>query len=80
MTAAVECSVCEAEHLIQAGLLALKEGMAVIAIAHRLSAIMHLDRIVVSGRTGVRWSRAPTGPCLAKMSGTRGFGSIKLVE
>lgn len=37
----------EAEHLIQAGLLALMEGRTVIAIAHRLSTIMHLDRIVV---------------------------------
>lgn len=37
----------EAEHLIQDGLLKLMEGRTVIAVAHRLSTIMHLDRIVV---------------------------------
>ena len=42
----------EAEHLIQDGLLRLMHGRTVIAVAHRLSTIMHLDRIVVleSGR------------------------------
>jgi ATP-binding cassette, subfamily B, bacterial len=37
----------EAEHLIQDGLLRLMEGRTVIAVAHRLSTIMHLDRIIV---------------------------------
>lgn len=37
----------EAEHLIQDGLLKLMEGRTVIAVAHRLSTIMHLDRIIV---------------------------------
>ena len=37
----------EAEHLIQDGLLRLMHGRTVIAVAHRLSTIMHLDRIVV---------------------------------
>ena len=37
----------EAEHLIQDGLLKLMRGRTVIAVAHRLSTIMHLDRIVV---------------------------------
>ena len=37
----------EAEHLIQDCLLRLMQGRTVIAVAHRLSTIMHLDRIVV---------------------------------
>ncbi len=37
----------EAEHLIQDGILKLMNGRTVIAVAHRLSTIMHLDRIVV---------------------------------
>ncbi|MBY0509617.1 MAG: ABC transporter ATP-binding protein/permease [Rhodospirillaceae bacterium] len=37
----------EAEHLIQDGLLKLMKGRTVIAVAHRLSTIMHLDRIIV---------------------------------
>ena len=37
----------EAEHLIQDGLMKLMEGRTVIAVAHRLSTIMHLDRIIV---------------------------------
>ncbi len=37
----------EAEHLIQDGLLKLMDGRTVIAVAHRLSTIMHLDRIIV---------------------------------
>ena len=37
----------ESESLIQDALLKLMEGKTVIAIAHRLSTVMHMDRIVV---------------------------------
>lgn len=37
----------ESERLIQDALLQLMEGKTVIAIAHRLSTVMHMDRIVV---------------------------------
>jgi ATP-binding cassette, subfamily B, bacterial len=43
----------ESERLIQDALLRLMEGKTVIAIAHRLSTVMHMDRLVVMERGAV---------------------------
>ena len=40
----------ESERLIQDALLRLMEGKTVIAIAHRLSTVMHMDRLIVMER------------------------------
>jgi ABC-type multidrug transport system fused ATPase/permease subunit len=37
----------ESERLIQDALLRLMEGKTVIAIAHRLSTVMHMDRLII---------------------------------
>lgn len=43
----------ESERLIQDALLRLMEGKTVIAIAHRLSTVMHVDRLIVMERGAV---------------------------
>ncbi len=43
----------ESERLIQDALLALMEGKTVIAIAHRLSTVMHMDRLIVMEKGAV---------------------------
>jgi len=43
----------ESERLIQDALLRLMEGKTVIAIAHRLSTVMHMDRLIVMERGSV---------------------------
>ncbi|MDP2651706.1 MAG: ATP-binding cassette domain-containing protein, partial [bacterium] len=43
----------ESERLIQDALLRLMEGKTVIAIAHRLSTVMHMDRLIVMERGAV---------------------------
>ncbi len=46
----------ESERLIQDALLRLMEGKTVIAIAHRLSTVMHMDRIIVMEQGAVALS------------------------
>ena len=43
----------ESERLIQDALLRLMAGKTVIAIAHRLSTVMHMDRLIVMERGAV---------------------------
>ena len=43
----------ESERLIQDALLRLMEGKTVIAIAHRLSTVMHMDRLIVMEKGSV---------------------------
>ena len=43
----------ESEHLIQDALTSLMKNKTVIVVAHRLSTIMKMDRIVVIGEGGV---------------------------
>ncbi len=58
----------EAEHLIQDGLLKLMYGRTVIAVAHRLSTIMHLDRIIVLENGAI--TEQGTHAALLAMNGT----------
>ncbi len=46
----------ESERFIQDALLRLMKGKTVIAIAHRLSTVMHMDRLIVMGRGAVALS------------------------
>jgi ABC-type multidrug transport system fused ATPase/permease subunit len=43
----------ESERLIQDALLRLMKGKTVIAIAHRLSTVMHMDRLIVMEKGAV---------------------------